>query len=201
MVWASMRTRRCSGVTGPVWRNVDAGFDPDRYPRPMAEPATRLRLDEALEILEATPARLAAASTGVSPATLHEPLEPGGWSARDILGHLRACHQTWSAYVMRILDEDRPALRAENPRTTIHRTDFLTVPFEPSLRAFTAERASLVARLRVSTADDLARTADVRLPGLGVQRRSAFHYVHRMAEHERSHVRHIERALSASRDE
>jgi hypothetical protein len=69
----------------------------------MAEPATRLALHEVLEILERTPARLADAASGVRAEALVEQLEPGGWSARDIVGHIRACHQTWAGYVTRIL--------------------------------------------------------------------------------------------------
>ena len=161
----------------------------------MAEPATRLTVDEVVDILGTTPGRLAHATSGATAGSLLEPLEAGGWSARDILGHLRACHMTWAGYVLRILDEDQPSFRAENPRTTIRRTDFLTIPFRGSLAAFSAERASFVARLRSTNEGELARRADVRIPGLGLQPRSAFHYAHRMAEHERQHVRHIERIL------
>ena len=165
----------------------------------MAEPATRLTLPETLDILASTPGRIAEATAGVDAGALLEPLEADGWSARDILGHLRACHQTWAGYVTRILDEDEPSFRAENPRTTIHRTDFLSIAFRDSLAGFTSDRDPFVARLQSTSDEDLARVANVRIPGMGLQTRSAFHYVHRMAEHERQHVRHIEQMLASER--
>ena len=66
-----------------------------------------------------SPGRIADAAVGVSAHDLREPLEPGGWSARDILAHIRACDRTWGGYIERILGEDHPSFRAESPRTTI----------------------------------------------------------------------------------
>lgn len=131
---------------------------------------------------------------------MHEPLEAGGWSARDILGHIRACDRTWGGYIVRILDEQHPSFRAESPRSTIHRTDFLAQPFDDSLAAFTRDRARLMARLRAADAagvDDLSRTAAVKIPGLGIEDRSVRYYVDRLADHEGQHVRQIEREISS----
>ena len=160
----------------------------------MAEPQPRLARDEVLAILEAGPARIAAATSGVPASQLIEPLEPSGWSARDILGHLRACNRTWGGYINRILDEEHPSFRAESPRSSIHRTDFLRIPFDESLGGFTAERAAVMGRLQ--DRDALVRTGTVLLTGAGGGERSAFYYAHRMAEHEREHVRHIERVTA-----
>lgn len=154
---------------------------------------------EALDVLATNPDRITAATAGVSVDSLHEPLEAGGWSARDVLAHVRACDRTWGGYIVRILDEDAPTFRAESPRTTIHRTDFLEQVFADSLRAFLADRVRLVARLREAAEADFARTATVSIPGLGKQPRSVLYYADRLAVHEQEHVRHIERAM-ASRD-
>jgi hypothetical protein len=153
-------------------------------------------LAEALEILETSPGRLSAAATGVPPDDLHEALEPGGWSARDILGHIRACDATWGGYIERILDEDHPSFRAESPRSTIHRTDYLEQPLAASLAAFTSDRARLIARLRAADVADFDRTAAVNIPARGVEDRSARYYVDRLADHEREHVHHIERKFT-----
>jgi uncharacterized damage-inducible protein DinB len=126
---------------------------------------------------------------------LHEPLEPGGWSARDVLGHIRACDRTWGGYIGRILDEDHPPFRAESPRSTIHRTDFLEQSFATSLAAFTRDRARLMARLRAADVDDFDRTAAVNIPARGIEDRSALYYVDRLADHEDQHVRHVEREI------
>jgi hypothetical protein len=129
----------------------------------------------------------------VSAAALLEPLEPDGWSARDVLAHIRACDHTWGGYIERILDEDHPKFRAESPRSTIHRTDFLEQPFAASLAAFKADRARLLARLRGAGVDGIARTASVKIPARGIEERSAFYYVDRLAGHELEHVRQIQR--------
>lgn len=158
-----------------------------------------MSLTEALSILETSPTRLSVAATGVRAADLHEALEAGGWSARDILGHIRACDQTWGGYIVRILDEEHPSFRAESPRSTIDRTDFLEQPFADSLAAFTSDRSRLMARLRATDPDAVSRTAAVKIPGLGTQDRSVRYYVDRLADHEGQHVRHIERVLAAGR--
>ena len=152
-------------------------------------------------MLESAPSRIAAATSGVPADDLIEPLEPGGWSARDVLGHMRACDRTWGGYIGWILDEDHPSFRAESPRSTIRGTDFLTVPFGESLEAFTRDRARLMARLHVGDDDAvvLARAASVSLPGRGTEERTAAYYAHRLAEHEREHVLQIERAMAARR--
>ena len=155
-------------------------------------------MHEVLDLLDAAPSRIAAATATASAAALLEPLESGGWSARDVLGHVRACDRTWGGYIERILDEDDPAFRAESPRSTIRRTDFLTVSFAASLDAFTADRARLLARLRTSDAGALARTARVTLPGRGTEERTAAYYADRLAEHEQEHVHQIERGMASA---
>jgi hypothetical protein len=163
----------------------------------VGQPRPGFSFIEVLDILESSPARLAVAAAGRSGDALHLPLEPGGWSARDIVGHLRACQRTWSGYLERILDEDHPSYRYESPRSTIRRTDFLTLSYGASLEGFAADRERLVARLLSIDPADLERTATVKVSGGRVQQHTAFSYAHRMAEHERDHVEHLERALSS----
>jgi len=79
----------------------------------VGEPEPRFSLAEVLDMIESAPARIAAATSGFAADDLIEPLEPGGWSARDVLAHVRACDRTWGGYLVRILDEDRPSFRIE----------------------------------------------------------------------------------------
>ena len=67
----------------------------------MSEPAPRFTRDEVVEMLARGPERIAAATAGITDADLLAPLEDGGWSARDVLGHMRACQQTWGGYIGR----------------------------------------------------------------------------------------------------
>ena len=61
-------------------------------------------------MLAATPSRLAGLSEGVGQAQLLVPPEPGEWSARDVLAHLRTCADVWGNCILAILAEDTPNL-------------------------------------------------------------------------------------------
>jgi hypothetical protein len=74
-----------------------------------------LTIEQNLTMLAATPARIADLTEGLPPAHLLTPPEPGVWSARDVLAHLRACADMWGKYIAAILSEDRPTIKAVNP--------------------------------------------------------------------------------------
>ena len=74
-------------------------------------------VEEILTMLAATPSRLASLTVGLQPAQLLVPPEPGEWSARDVLAHLRACADMWGKYIVVILSEDKPTFKAVNPTT------------------------------------------------------------------------------------
>jgi hypothetical protein len=155
-------------------------------------------IEGVLDELDGDPARIAVAMAGRTPEALLKPLEPGGWSARDILGHIRACDRTWGGYMVRILDEDHPSIRGESPRGTIRRTDFLERPFSEQLESFVADRADLIQRLHAAGDEGLARTAAVRFPGRTAADYSVTYFLHRLADHEREHVRYLERVPASS---
>ena len=48
-----------------------------------------------LTMLAEMPSRIAVLTEGLTPAQLLAPPEPGEWSARDVLAHLRACADMW----------------------------------------------------------------------------------------------------------
>ena len=165
----------------------------------MSEPAPRFTRDEVVDMLARGPERIAAATTGITDADLLAPLEDGGWSARDVLGHMRACQQTWGGYIGRILDEDHPAFRAESPRSTIRRTDFLTMPFGRHSTASSPSAPPSSPAFERPARSSSPVEPRVKLVGRGAEDRSAFHYAHRLAEHELEHVAQIERAMAARR--
>jgi hypothetical protein len=57
--------------------------------------------------------------------------------------------------------EDKPTVRAVSPRSYIDQTDYVDLQFRPSLRAFTAQRAELLAVLSALAPEGWARTATV----------------------------------------
>lgn len=138
-------------------------------------------------MLAATPPRLAALADGLAPEALRARPAPEEWSATEVLAHLRACADVWGGCIATILAEDRPTLRAVNPRTWIERTDYPELAFGPSLRAFTAQRAGLLAALE-------------SLPPAGKPlERTVLSYARRLARHERPHVKQIERIVNVMR--
>jgi hypothetical protein len=156
---------------------------------------TPLTIEQIVTILAATPVRLAGLSEGLLPAQLLASPEPGEWSARDVLAHLRACADMWGKYIVEILNEDRPTIKAVNPTTWIKQTNYREQEFKPSLQAFTAQRAGLLAVLKPLAPEAWSRTATVT--GAGKPReRSVYTYAQWLANHERSHLKQVERIVN-----
>jgi hypothetical protein len=156
--------------------------------------------EQILTLLASVPAYLADLTAGLQPAQLLAPPEPGEWSARDVLAHMRACADMWGKYIGVILSEDRPTIKAVSPRTWIKKTDYGAQEFQPSLHAFTVQRAELVARLEQLAPEAWSRMAMVT--GAGKAReRTVFTYAQWLANHEQTHVRQIERIVKTMRME
>ena len=77
------------------------------------------------------------------------------------------------------------------PRTYIKTTDYLDVEFRPTFRAFTKQRADLLALLRLLPRKGWARAATVTGAGAPLERTVHF-YADWVAIHERPHVKQIE---------
>lgn len=157
-----------------------------------------LTIEQNLTMLAAAPSRIAGLIEGLSPPQLVTPPEPGEWSARDVLAHLRACSDMWGRYILKILDEDHPSYKAVNPTTWIRSTNYLELEFRPLQKAFTKQRAELLAVLEPLPPEDWSRMATVT--GAGKPReRSVREYARWLANHERSHFRQFERIASTLR--
>ena len=154
--------------------------------------------EQVLTLLAETPPRLAVLTADLSPAQLHTPPNPDGWSANDVLAHLRACADVWGHCIVAIIAQDRPVLRAVNPRTWIKQTDYLELEFRPSLRSFATQRADLLAVLSPLPIDAWSRAA--RVSGAGkVLERTVLFYAQWLARHERQHVKQVERIVNTMR--
>lgn len=157
-----------------------------------------LTIEQILTILAGGPPRIAALTAGLEPAQLHTPPNQDEWSANDVLAHLRSCGDVWGKYIMTILGEDGPTIRAVSPRTWIKQTDYPELEFAPSLRSFTGQRDDLLAVLEPLPAEGWSRTATVMAVGR-VYERTVLNYAERLARHERGHVRQIERIVNTMR--
>jgi hypothetical protein len=101
----------------------------------------------------------------------------------------------WGRYIAVIIVEDRPTIRAMNPTTWIKSTNYPQLEFAPSFRAFAKQRAELLDLLRPLPKAAWSRSATVT--GAGTPReRTVLDYTRWIANHERSHVKHLERIVS-----
>jgi len=155
--------------------------------------------EQILTMLASAPPRLAGLTAGLTPAQLLAPPEPGEWSARDVLAHLRACCDMWGKYIVIILNESRPTFKAVNPTTWIKHTNYCELEFQLSLQAFIRQRDELLTVLKPLAPEAWYRVAVVT--GAGKPReRTVYSYAHWLANHESTHVRQIERMAKAMRN-
>jgi DinB superfamily len=157
-----------------------------------------LTIEQVLTVLDDTPPRIEALTAGLEPAQLRAAPDPDEWSANDVLAHLRACADVWGDCIVTITAEDRPTLRAVNPRSWIEKADYPDQEFRPSLQAFATQRTDLMAVLRSLPPAGWSRSATVTGAGKALERTVLF-YAQWLARHERPHIKQIERVVAAMR--
>jgi hypothetical protein len=162
---------------------------------------TPLTTEQVLIRLAEMPPHLAALTAGLAPAQLQTCPSPDEWSLNDTpagVAHLRACSDMWGGYIRTILAEDRPTFRAVNPRNWIKQTDYPELEFGRSLRAYTRQRAKLLAVLQPLPPKAWSRSATVTGAGKPRQR-TVFSYAQWLANHERSHFKQIQHLANSLR--
>lgn len=128
------------------------------------------RIEKVLTLLAENSRRIDALTAGLAPARLHTVPTLDGWSANDVLAHLRSCADVWGDCIRAIIAEEAPTLRAVDPRTWIKQTDYLDLAFQLSLRAFATQRTELLALLEPLPHDSWSRAATVTGVGRPLQR-------------------------------
>ena len=161
----------------------------------MSSAEKMLTTEQVLTLLAETPPRIAGLTGGLTPAQLRAAPSHDGWSANDVLAHLRACADVWGDCMRVMLAEDKPTLRAVNPRTWIKKTDYLELEFRPSLRSFATQRADLLAVLEPLPHEAWSRAATVTGAGAVLERTVHF-YAQWLATHERTHVKQVGRIVN-----
>jgi hypothetical protein len=154
-------------------------------------PDDTLSIEQLLTLLAETPRRITSLTGGLEPDQLRATPADNEWSANDVLAHLRACADVWGGCIAKILAEDQPTLRAVSPRTWIRKTDYREQEFQPSLRAFTAQRTELLAVLDPLPREAWSRTAIVTGAG-AILEQSVMYYARRLAGHEQAHLKQLE---------
>jgi len=161
-------------------------------------PVHSLTIEQTLILLTEAPPRIAALTAGLTRDRLRADPNNGGWSANDVLAHLRSCADVWGGWITALLAQDHPTLRAVNPRTWIEKTDYLDQDFQPSLQAFAAQRAELLAVLEPLPPESWACSATVTGAGKALERTVHF-YAGWLAAHERAHIKQIQTIANAMR--
>jgi hypothetical protein len=157
--------------------------------------STPLTVEQVLTLLEELPQRIAALTTGLSPAQLRARPDDDSWSSVDVLAHLRSCADVWGDCITTILTDDHPKIRAIDPRTWGKQTNYHDLEFQPSFRDFTTQRAALLATLTPLTTEQWSRTATMTHSGKPIDR-TAQSFAARLARHERTHVKQIQRIVA-----
>lgn len=155
-------------------------------------PDRALPSEQILTMLAEGPARLASMTIGLSFAQLRTQPNPDEWSANDVLAHLRSCADMWGNCIEVILTQEKPTIKAINPRTWIKSTNYLELEFRPSLRSFTKQRTALLKVFEPLAQKDWLRTATVKVAGKPLIR-TVYFYAQWMATHERPHIKQIAR--------
>jgi len=157
-------------------------------------PSDSLTIDQILTMLVEAPPRLTALTADLTTTQLHAKPDHDEWSANDVLAHLRSCADVWGNCIEVILAQDKPTIRAINPRTWIKSTNYLEQKFQPSLRAFATQRTGLLKELNQLAPNDWSREATVTGAG-AVLKRTLHIYAQWLARHERPHIKQIERIV------
>jgi hypothetical protein len=151
-----------------------------------------------MTMLAAAPLRMAELAASLSPEQLRTAPAPSEWSMVDVLAHLRACADQWGGSIEAMLAEDRPTLRAINPRSWIKQTDYPTLDFQPSFDAYAAQRTQLLAILESLEPAQWSRISTMTGAGAPLTR-SIQGQAERIAIHERPHLKQMARIAEAVR--
>jgi hypothetical protein len=153
-------------------------------------------IEQILSLLGQAPYRIAAITAGATAVQLRTAPAQDEWSANEVLAHLRSCADVWGDGITLILAQNKPTIRAVNPRTWINSTNYLELEFQPSLQAYITQRTELMAVLESLAPESWYRSATITGVGKVIEW-TVFSYAERMAIHERPHIKQIERTVSA----
>ena len=152
--------------------------------------ATRDQIETYLPKLEKTPQRIRDASAGCDEAALLRSASGRGWSAVEILVHVRSCADIWSFSIYAMLAEKEPVLALIDPRHWAKAAGYSRTAFVDSLQTYSLQRFELVRLLRSVSFDAWSRSAEI-----GGRKHTVFTQVRRIAKHEDEHCLQIEEFL------
>ena len=156
-------------------------------------------LDESTALLERTPGVLRELLSDLPDGWLGEPDTVGGWTARDVVGHLISAELDDWIPRAEIIVRDGPSLPFEQFDRFAHVERDRGVPLAALLERFTELRAQNLARLRELVSGDADLERRGRHPELGEV--TLRQHLSTWTVHDLDHVAQIYSSLAASRDE
>ena len=146
-----------------------------------------------LAVVEATPAALERATTGVDEALLRKPEREGKWSVAEVVAHLADSELVWGYRLRRVLADDRPRITGYDQDAWAERLRYRDAALADSLALFKALRPANLRLVRAATSEDMQRV------GVHTERgeESVAHMLKLYAAHDLVHLRQIERIKAA----
>jgi hypothetical protein len=149
--------------------------------------ATEQEREQWLADIEATPAHLRAAISGLTDAQLDTPYRPGGWTVRQVVHHFADSHMNAYVRFRLALTESEPTIKPYDEGQWAQLFDARTAPAALSLNLLESLHQRWVLLLRSLQQEDFARA--LKHPELG--RVTLEKYLAMYAWHGKHHVAHI----------
>lgn len=111
-----------------------------------------------IDDLEALPARLREAVSGLTREQLDTPYRDGGWTVREVVHHIPDSHMHAYLRWKSALAEDNPAVKPYDEAVWARMPDVRQVPMETSLTLLDALHQRLVSTMRNMSDQDFDRT-------------------------------------------
>jgi hypothetical protein len=146
-----------------------------------------------LEVISATPSRLAQLLEAIGPERLVAPPAPGKWSARDIVCHLSDCEIAFGFRLRQTLAEDNHVIQPFDQDRWAK--GYAASDARLALAALSALRAWNIALIESVKPPDLSKP--VTHPERGTMTFQTI--VETMAGHDRNHIKQIEAIAGQSR--
>jgi hypothetical protein len=150
--------------------------------------ATTEQIAALLDGLAMVPERIARVVTGWDPNRLRTPLSAAGWSAADILAHLRASDAIWTWRIHALLVRDDVVFLDLDERRWADIAAYADAKFVSSLTTYRLHRQDLLTTLRRASPADWQRTGTHEIAG----RLSLLDMIARLLEHEDEHCAYLE---------
>ncbi|MEO6444759.1 MAG: YfiT family bacillithiol transferase [Gemmatimonadaceae bacterium] len=110
-----------------------------------------------ISVIEAAPAALRAAVSGLSVAQLDTPYRPGGWTVRQVVHHVPDSHLNAYMRLKLALTEERPVIKPYDEAAWALLEDSRSTKIETSLALLDAVHDRWVRILRAMSPDDFSR--------------------------------------------